>query len=870
MSDINNALQKKLSREEWIGFCRHKIVILDGATGTMLQKNGMPKGVCPEKWILENPHILLNIQKDYLRAGTDILYAPTFTANRVKLEEYGLEKELLKINKQLAEISIKAREEYYKEIEKENKQRPVYLAGDISMTGKQLKPMGNMDFEELVDIYKEQIGALSDYVDLFAIETMMSLQECRAALLAAKETCPEIPVMVTLTFNEDGRTLYGTDPETAMVVTESMGADAVGINCSAGPDTMLPLIRQMRKVSYVPVIAKPNAGLPKLVDGESVYEMGAEEFSEEVLRLVKEGVGIVGGCCGSTPEHIKCTARIIEKYMKENPDAVMPEIYSGKGIRALTTEQRTTHIGLTGNFMVIGERINPTGKKLLQESLRKKDVEMVGQFAVEQEEKGASILDVNMGMNGIDEKEMMMLSMEEVMNQSTLPISIDSSNISVIEAALRKYPGRALINSVSLEKEKFEKLIPMAKKYGAMFILLPLSEAGLPKDIDEKKDIIEKILKRAFSLGLTGEDIIVDALVNTVGANKKGGVEALETIKYCREKGLATVCGLSNISFGLPERAIVNSAFLSIAISAGLTMAIANPSQSLLMGTMRAADLLLNKEDADLYYIQQVEKEPVVMGGQAVGSVPSGKNGAFGKSGASVENSAGGGTVAPDGKEHGSRGGLKEQDEVFSAVVKGNQKKIVELTKKKVEGGSEPASILDDILIPAINHVGDLFDRQIYFLPQLINSARTMELAVEYLEPLLKKNEDGEPLGTIVMATVEGDIHDIGKNLVVLMLKNYGFRVIDMGKDVKCSDIIECARRENADIIGLSALMTTTMTAMKDVVEERNKKIPDVKIIIGGAVITESYAEEIGADGYSKDAQDAVKLVKKLLEKEPE
>lgn len=862
MSMNFNTERKKLSRVEWKELCRHKIVILDGATGTMLHKRGMPKGACPEKWILDNPSVLEELQTEYLMAGTDIIYTPTFTANRIKLKEYGLDSELVRINRDLVGISLKARDEYNKKSD-----RQVYIAGDISMTGEQLSPMGTLDFEELIDIYKEQMDSIKDLVDLFAIETMMSLQECRAALIAAKEVCPEVPVMVTLTFNEDGRTLYGTEPATAMLVLESMGADAVGLNCSTGPEGMLSLIKKMREVAYIPIIAKPNAGMPKLVDGQTVYGMEAEEFAEETLRLIKEGAGIVGGCCGSTPEHIMrlavfaremappystmvedslCSTAIESRdasEIQENSRSNSTTVENTKHIRALTTERETTLINLSGSFMVIGERINPTGKKLLQEKLKNKDMELVGEFAREQEEKGADILDVNMGMGGVDEKELMLLAIDEVMGQSSLPISIDSSNVDVIEAALRRYPGRALINSISLETEKFEKLIPIAKKYGAMFILLPLSDAGLPKNIDEKKEIIGKILDRAFSFGLTKEDIIVDALVNTVGANKNGALEALETISYCKEMGLATVCGLSNISFGLPERALVNSAFLSFAIREGLTMAIANPSQSLLMGTARAADLLLNKEDADLAYIEQVERQPLVLG--------------------NADASAKGGMS----KNESGKKSEKEspEDEIFQLVVRGNRKKIVTLVRERVKSGTEPSEILNELLIPAINHVGELFDKQIYFLPQLINSAEAMKLAVEYLEPLLKKEDNTETPGTIVMATVEGDIHDIGKNLVVLMLKNYGYRVIDLGKDVKCGEIIECARREKADIIGLSALMTTTMTAMRDVIEARNRELPDVKVIVGGAVVTKSYADEIGADGYSGDAGDAVRLVRELL-----
>lgn len=795
-----------------------KIVVLDGATGSNLQKSGMPTGVCPEQWIIDNSQVMKQLQVDYIKAGTDILYAPTFTCNRIKLEEYGLENQLAKMNHRLVEIS--------KEAVAECKcQEKVFIAGDLTMTGQQLYPVGKLRFEELVEIYKEQAGVLVEAgVDLFVVETMMSLQECRAAVLAIKEIC-DLPVMVTLTFNEDERTLFGTDAKTAVVVLQSLGADAVGLNCSTGPDKMHHMVEDMRSVTNVPLIAKPNAGLPELKDGETVFNMGPQEFAIEMEKLVERGISIVGGCCGTTPEHIRCMKELVEK--KE-----IPQI-SGKKIRAITTERRTVEIDINGRFMVVGERINPTGKKGLQAELREGKLDIVTTFVEEQVELGADILDVNVGMNGINEKQTMLDVINHVTMISNIPLSIDSSSIEVLEAALRIYPGRALINSISLEQEKFEKLIPIAKKYGAMFILLPLSDEGLPKNIQEKKEIIGKILDRAYSFGMTKEDVVVDGLVNTIGANKRASIECMETIQYCKQDlGVATICGLSNISFGLPERQFVNSTFLAFAIKEGLTMAIANPSQDLLMNVAAASDLLMNREEADIRYIDRVSKRKFTM-------------------------------TAVETKSSGSE---KEQmHPVFEAVVKGNRKGIVEIVKKAIEDGFKPNGLIDDILIPAINHVGKLFDEMIYFLPQLISSAEAMETAIDYLEPLLEKKDNEGEEATIVIATVEGDIHDIGKNLVVLMLKNYGYKVIDLGKDVPSDTILETAKRENAKIIGLSALMTTTMMQMKEVVDKVRAEIPDVKVIIGGAVITQSFADEIGADGYSKDAQEAVGLVKKLL-----
>ena len=552
-------------------FLQQGFVLLDGATGSNLQQAGMESGECPEQWIVSHPDIFTDLQRQYIEAGSDVLYTPTFTCNRVKLAEYGLAGRQRELTAQLVSLTREA-------VRRSGTDRRIYILGDISMTGQRLEPVGSMPFEELVDIYKEEAAFLvEEGVDGFVIETMMSLQECRAALLAVKETCG-LPVLVTLTYQEDGRTLYGTAPETAAVVLQAMGADAVGINCSTGPDRMLPAVKKMAEYLSVPIVVKPNAGLPSLVDGVTHYDMGPEEFASAMLPLVEAGAGILGGCCGTTAAHIRC--------LREAIAGKRPPERREKKVRALSTERNLTPISLDGNFMIVGERINPTGKKELQEQLRRGSMDMVLDMAEEQVERGARILDVNMGMNGIDEKEMMIRAVKELTMAVDVPLSIDSSYVDVVEQALRIYPGRALINSISLEKEKIEKLIPVAKKYGAMFILLPLSGAGLPKDIEEKKQIIHTILAEAAKQGLSREDVVVDGLVGTIGANKRAALEVLETIRYCREElGVATICGLSNISFGLPERVFVNTAFLTLAIGQGLTMAIANPSQTLLANT---------------------------------------------------------------------------------------------------------------------------------------------------------------------------------------------------------------------------------------------------------------------------------------------
>ncbi|HKM03689.1 MAG TPA: homocysteine S-methyltransferase family protein [Lachnospiraceae bacterium] len=808
-----------MTREEFKNLIKHHPIYLDGATGSNLMKRGMPSGVCPEKWILENSKILLDLQKEFIEAGSNIIFAPTFTANRVKLSQYHLENDIKDMNHRLVAIT------------KEAARGKAFVAGDITMTGEQLAPIGNLDFEELISIYKEQITHLVEAgVDLIVVETMMSLQESRAALIAAKEIC-DLPVMVTMTFESDGRTLYGTDAKTAAIVLESLGASAIGANCSTGPDKMAEVIKAMAEVVTIPIIAKPNAGLPFLdKDGNTIYDMNSDDFAKNMKLILEAGASILGGCCGTTPEYI-------EKLVASTYDFKLKKVKK-QPYRYLTSERKTVSFGLDDNFIIVGERINPTGKKKLQQQLRDGNMEMVLAFAQEQELSGASVLDINMGMSGVDEKELMLRTLEEVSGVTSLPLAIDSSHIEVIEAALRRYPGRALLNSISLESAKFEHLLPLAKKYGAMFILLPLSDEGLPQNIQEKKSIINTIYKKALTLGMNKEDIIVDGLVTTVGANKRAALETMETIKYCKDMGLATICGLSNISFGLPERSYVNSVFLTMAISAGLTMAIANPSQELLVSSALAADLLLNKETADIRYIEAMNslKEK--------------------REGLEVSNSK---LQSFHVKE------VSNSNKLSEAVLRGNKKTVTELTKKVMEEGSSANDILNNFLLPAINEVGELFDKGKYFLPQLIASAETMKIAIEYLEPFLLEANNNKEMPVIVIASVQGDIHDIGKNLVALMLKNYGFKVIDLGKDVSKESIIQAAKENNAKIIALSALMTTTMQQMKHVISYAKEQGIDSKVIIGGAVITQDFADEIGADGYSKDAADAVKLTKRIL-----
>ena len=809
-----------MKREDFARLLKNRILCLDGATGTNLMAAGMPLGVCPEQWILEHPETLIDLQVRFLEAGTNIVYAPTFTCNRIKLKEYHLESKTKEMNERLVALSREA-------VRRCNGRG--YVAGDMTMTGRQLFPIGDLQFEELVDVYKEQAAALlSAGVDLFVVETMMSLQETRAAVIAIRELSEDIPVIASLTFREDGKTLFGSTPEVSVIVLQGLGADAVGLNCSTGPEEMTELLERMKRYATVPVFAKPNAGMPELENGVSVYKMTPKYFADCISDLVDAGANLVGGCCGSSVEHIRA--------VKQRVRGLSPVAPLEHPVRVLTSERALQEIRTDGPFLVVGERINPTGKKKLQASLREGSLDLVSEMAVSQEENHAHVLDINMGLNGIDEKEMMLRAINEVTQLVSLPLCIDSSHVDIIEAALRIYPGRALINSVSLESAKTRPLFRIAKKYGAMCILLPVSDEGLPATAEERRANVDQLVKIALEEGLCMEDLCVDGLVSTVGADPMAARNTLDTIRYSHDElGLPTICGLSNISFGLPERINVNAAFLTMAISKGLTMAIANPGQEQLMNAAYASDLLLAKEGTDKIYVERVR--PIT----------------------------GSATAAPAAKPEDKQAGEPSRGPVYDCVLNGSKGRIVEEVKKQMEAGREAKQIIDDDLIPAITRVGELFEEKRFFLPQLIQGANAMDAAIAYLAPFLPSSEGKEPKGTIVFASVEGDVHEIGKNLCVLMLRNYGYTVIDLGKDVPAEDILKAAAEHKADIIALSALMTTTMMKMKEVVELAKEKKCRAKVIIGGAVISQSFADEIHADGYSADANECVKLVDRLL-----
>lgn len=802
-----------MNKEQFKELISNKILILDGATGTELQKRGMPTGVCPEKWAFENPDVVKSIQRAYINAGSDIVYTCTFGGNRIKLDEFGIGSRTIEINKGLAQFS------------KEVAGDKCLVAGDLASTGRFIQPLGDMGFEECVNIYKEQVkGLLEGGVDLFVIETMLDIQEARAALLAVKESC-DLPVCVSMSFDESMRTLTGTDPITALITLQSLGADVVGCNCSTGPEHMVQIISMMKPYARVPLMAKPNAGLPKLVNGNTVFDMEPEEFGIYTKDFIKAGVNLLGGCCGTSPEYI---SQLYEKStgLKQEETAIKP--YS-----AVTSSSRTVFFGFNTPVAIVGERINPTGKKKLQAELKEGLTHEIRRFAVEQLEMGASILDVNVGMPGIDEKETMINTVRQLGGICAAPLCLDSSSPDVLEAALRIYPGRALINSISQEKVKLEKLLPVAAKYGAMFILLPLSDEGVPEKAVQRQAIVRDVFEKAAAYGYQKSDIVVDGLVMTISSNQEAALETLNLIEWCsRDFGCGTIVGLSNVSFGLPERSWVNAAFLAMAVGRGLTMAIANPSSDLLMAIKMACDVIIKNDINSKSYISYFNSREKPSSGEV--------------------------RISTEEKKTGER--------IYDAVLEGDKEGVEVLIDKALEEKISPRDIVDLYLIPAINQVGRLFDEKKYFLPQLIQSAETMKTGFACIEPLLKQNDEDAAKEEIiiVIATVRGDIHDIGKNIVALMLRNYGFKVYDLGKDVSAESIINEAKNLKAHIVGLSALMTTTMVEMKDVIELARKEDLSCKFMIGGAVVDDEYAKEIGADGYSKDAYEAVKLAQRL------
>lgn len=780
-------------------------MLLDGAMGTELQKRGMPAGECPELWCSRNEDVLEAVHGRYREAGAEVIYTATFGANRCKLGQYGIS-DAGDINRRLARTAKKAAG------------RNILVAGDIGPTGRFVRPFGDLGFDEALSIFREQVrGLVEGGVDLFVIETMMDIQEARAALIAVKETA-DIFTIVTMTYEESGRTLNGTDPVSALITLQSLGADAVGCNCSTGPEEMVSLIAAMKPYATVPLVAKPNAGIPRLEGNESVFTMGPDRFAAFAAPLVDAGVNLVGGCCGTTPDHVEKLRHALAGLKPRPPERTSLSAVSSAAGHVIFDREEP--------LMIIGERINPTGKKDLQEELREGRTGLVQSMARRQEGEGARLLDVNVGLPGIDEKR----TMEEVLSvlsvTTALPLVIDSPRVETVEQALKVYPGRALINSISGEREKMERLLPVAARYGAMFILLPLVGGGVPATAAERIEIIRSVYEAARQLGFTRDDIIVDGLVMTVSSHARGPRETLKTIEWCsRASRFRSVIGLSNVSFGMPERKWLNASFLSMAVDRGLTMAIANPGSEEVMNAAGASSVLSgNDRDAAAYL------------------------GRFAPPGGA------GKTQRVRRKTPGTG------DDLFNAVLEGNRDDVEPILARLLQDGSGAASLLDTFMIPAITEVGERYERKEYFLPQLIASAETMKRGVAYLRPFLKDEKAvAEKRGTVLLATVEGDIHDIGKNIVALILENHGFKVADLGKDVPARAIVDEAKRIRPDIIGLSALMTTTMVHMKDVIDLARKEGLTCEFLVGGAVVSPAFAGSIGAH-YAKDGVEAVRV----------
>lgn len=779
----------------------NNFLLFDGAMGTMLQKEGLKGGELPEGFNIHSPEVVYNIHKKYLDAGADIITTNTFGANRFKLKDspYSTEQvisEAVKIAKKAAGDKL--------------------VALDIGATGKMMEPFGTLSFKEAYDVFKEQVIAGKNAgADIILIETISDLYEARAAILAAKENS-DLPVFCTMTFQENKRTLMATDPITMVQVLEGLGVDVLGVNCSLGPKQLKPIIDEILNVATVPVMVQPNAGLPILKGGETVYDLTASEFAEEVKSMVQSGVTVLGGCCGTDPTFIKA--------VRENLKTIEPKKLENKKLTSACSFKNTVILG--EEVKVIGERINPTGKKKLKEALRNNDIDYIISEAIAQKETGSDILDINLGLPEIDEKEMMKRAIAELQGLIDLPLQIDSVKADVIEEAVRIYNGKAIINSVNGKASSMEKIFPIVKKYGALVIGLTLDEDGLPKTAEKRLEIATKIVETAKSYGIPEENILIDCLVLTASAAQEAVMETLKAIPMIKAKyNVKTVLGASNVSFGLPNRRIINSTYLALALGYGLDAPITDSTSEILMDTIKSFKVIANQDKECKEYIE---------------------------------------FYSQDTKRDKPQKEKIEKD-LKQIVIDG----IKEEAKLKTKGLLEtikPMEIVDSYLIPALDAVGEKYEKEEIFLPQLIRSAETVKIAFEVIkEKLLLDGEEKISKGRIILATVKGDIHDIGKNIVKILLENYGFEVIDLGKDVSIDKVVSTAKAESIKLVGLSALMTTTVNSMEETIKELKKNGICCSIMVGGAVLNKEYAEMIGADYYGKDARESVNIAKEVF-----
>ena len=787
------------------------IEIFDGATGTMLQAAGLKPGECPELVNVERLEMIEAIHRAYIEAGSTIITTNTFGATSLKLAHYGLENRVAEINAAAVQAAKRAANGRAK------------IAGDLGPTGRFIEPLGDLGFETAYDAYFEQAKALADAgADYIIIETSIDLQEMRAALLAAKDAT-KLPVICQMSYSEDGRTVTGTDPETAATVLDAMGADVIGVNCSLGPVELLPVVEQLAKSTEKPVVVQPNAGLPQFVDGRTIFPMTPEDFSHWAPKLIAAGATYIGGCCGTTPAHI----RAIAEAAKTAPEPVRSAV---PRVLRLSSRSQTVVIDKSLPTVLIGERINPTGRKKLAAEIKDGSLLSVKKEALDQVKAGAKILDVNMGVGGIDQAAAMRRAVMEIAQLTAAPLAIDTSDAAALEAGLRVYPGRALINSVSAEPERLKTFLPLAKKYGAAILCLPITKDGVPKTAKERVEAVQTIIDAAKEAGLKDGDFLLDALVLTIAAETDAAKETLNTLQLYRERfGYPTTMGLSNISFGLPNRPLINSTFFSMCLAAGLDAPIMNPYDDAMQNALSASAALLGKDPNGRAYSQNAS------------------NLAVPKAAATV----------------------KEDDmdaltAIKAAVIRGEKERMPDLIARAVEEKLDPNEITEKALTAAMNDIGVDFGAGRVFLPQVLLSAEAMREAFTKLKELLPAAET-KKLGTVVIATVKGDVHDLGKNIVAALLQNSGFELIDLGKDVPAQTIVEAAKLNRADIVGLCALMTTTMTEIETVVEALKADGVNAKVMAGGAAVTPEYAKEAGADLYAPDGVAAVKLAKEAL-----
>lgn len=772
-----------------------KVVILDGAMGTMLQNSGLKIGEKPEMLNLTNPQIVYNIHKAYLESGADIIYTNTFGANRIKMKDYPYQ-EAIEKGIEIARWAV-------------NDLGYGKIALDMGSIGELLEPIGSLSFDEAYDIYKEIVLIAKDQVDLFVIETMSDLYELKAAVLAVKENCT-LPVITTMSFDQSLRTFAGCPIEAMIATMEGLGVNALGVNCSLGPKQLEEIVNVLTKKCSLPIILKPNAGLPFIRNGVTEYDVSAEEFAEIMAGYVQRGVSIVGGCCGTTDKYIE---KLAQKVKNMN--------VAERNVPAVSCLASGTRYLEIDSPKIIGERINPTGKKLMREAIANKDIGYFENQAVEQFQAGADILDINMGVPNIDEAQMMKIAVKAVQGVVDLPVQIDSSDALAVEMGARYANGKVIINSVNGDDEVLEKILPIAKKYGAMVLGLTIDKDGVPKTVEKRLQIAEKIVNYASKIGIKKENLIIDCLTLTVGAEQEQAIKTLQAIKLVKEKlGVKTVLGVSNISFGLPNRQIVNSHFMTMALSFGLDLAIINPNIAEMMQSFRVYNLISGNDKNGEKYIESFGKQV--------------------ESGVASNNA----------------------DSLKDCIVKSLKSNAIQIVKSLLKS-QNGLDIIDSEVIPALDYVGDMYEKGKLFLPQLISSAETAKSVCDIIKLSLGNNENISQT-KIVLATVEGDVHDIGKNIVKTVLQNYGYQIVDLGKDVRVENVVAEVKNSRPKVLGLSALMTTTVKNMERTIKAVRAVDNDIVIFVGGAVLNEVVAKEIGADYYSKDPRQMVKMLKNL------